>query len=172
MKEVRAMIFGLDKQSIEDLFSYVSSAMDLQVTPLLLPTLAMEQRLLQYRNDIAQIVDEIFAVEKSIGMRRYALQRRDVASEPPRQWRDADLLSLAATVNTIISMIAFESLHLENGSSLLEFLTEMTESMETKFNLNECANIASRDASISSTTGCSAFKVESPTQSRNWTASP
>jgi hypothetical protein len=132
MKEVRAMIFGLDKQSIEDLFSYLSSAVDLHVAPLLLPTLAMEQRLLQYRDDIINVIREIYAVEKSIGMRRYVLQGRDGDSETPKLWKDADLIGLATTVNTIISSIVFVSLHLENGSAFLEFLTEMTESIKTK----------------------------------------
>jgi hypothetical protein len=125
LKEVRAMIFGLEKQSIEDLFSYVSSAMDFHPAPLLLPTLAMEQRLLQYRDNVRDIISVIYKVEKSTGMRRYALQTQDVDSETPRNSKDGDLVGHATSMNTIISSIAFLSLHLENGIAFLEYVTEI-----------------------------------------------
>jgi hypothetical protein len=126
-RDIRAMIFGLDGTSINGFFDYVSATGNMISAPMLLPLLAFELQAFRYDEQLYEFVEDLEKVEKSIGMRHFALSREDidwVETDALPNWRDADLSERTRILNTLVSKLAFTKLHIENTASLLEFLTE------------------------------------------------
>ncbi|KAF2667316.1 hypothetical protein BT63DRAFT_441002 [Microthyrium microscopicum] len=136
-----AVVFGLYEYYIDRLFSTVEESRSLLLAPMIVPIVALEHQTQRYEKTSAHIRRTLNEAERATGMRFFAnpswLENGvtdNILYEPEEiaDWRDADLIKMSQTVNTIASYVAFDENQLKRTASILDFIEQETAELRDK----------------------------------------
>ncbi|KAI1740910.1 hypothetical protein F4680DRAFT_465106 [Xylaria scruposa] len=134
----RILIFGAESGFLIKLFKHAGSVSCRPYWPILVPILAMELQAHWFTGTLKKCHDSVHAIEERTGMRQfnYSHEKRNSS---PQNWKTLDLISITRDLSSLLSRIAFLEMQAETSAYLLQQISQTTESIVEKLDLDGCS---------------------------------